>query len=102
VNYEGIGDVRGLSVGFIGADQLVNVHGYAPDTEFAGALPTLNVIFDSFQFEPGYSFVPAKKTALRDRIVQSALIGAIAGGCAPIILYLFKRHRSAGVASVHG
>ena len=71
------GKVQGLSIGFLGADGVVWLHGYARQEQFQKALPTFHAIADSFRYDPGFAFVP---TRARSGAFGTDVGGALGGG----------------------
>lgn len=88
----GIGKVKGLSVGFIGANGIINVHCYAPEADFDRQLPPFHALLESFQFDSGYTFTP--RGGLGSAVVIGAVCGGIIGGLAVVVLPLVLPRKS--------
>jgi hypothetical protein len=80
----GVGRIQGLSVGFLGANDMVYLHCYAREADFPKYLPTFDALLESFRFDPGYAFVPQSNDPFWRGIGSGALVGAVAGGLAGI------------------
>jgi hypothetical protein len=86
-----LGKVQGLSVGHIGAGQMVSLHCYAQEDEFHRLLPLFTEMNNSFQFDEGHEFkaVPPSKFQLGPAVVPVA----VGLGCALLVasLVLFMK-----------
>jgi hypothetical protein len=60
----GVGAIQALSVGHIGSEGIVLLHGYDVDKSFPATVPVLTQINDSFQLEPEYTFKPPAGSSL--------------------------------------
>ena len=74
----GIGKVRGISVGWLGKNGLMNIHCYALADEFDKWAPTFEKITDSLRFDDGYKFEP-KSNPVLNGAMRGAVIGAVIG-----------------------
>jgi hypothetical protein len=75
-----IGTIQGFSVGHIGKEGIVYVHCYAPENDFATLSPAFNRLQESFQYDAGYTFTPAKGNTFMRNIGKHAAVGALIGG----------------------
>ncbi len=76
----GVGPVQGLTVGHIGADGIVCVHGYATAPNFDARLPTFNALNESFRFDAGHAFVPGSGRSIWKNALNGGMNGAVVGG----------------------
>lgn len=98
----GVGEVRGVSVAFLGVRGPVQFNFYAREAEFAEHLPTFDSLLATFAFRRGEEFVPpqAKRTFL-SRVGRSALLGGALGLVIGLLGAIFgrrKKVRAAGAA----
>lgn len=90
----GIGKVQGLSVCHLGAHSAVSVHCYAKDSSFEGYLPVFMDLNNTFAFDKGHEFVPARRT---DSSLSWLPVVAFAGVTLPLcltFLFLGKSRRN--------
>ncbi len=97
-NVPGVGKMQGLSVGFIGSQDIVFLHCYALDSEFDKYLPVFQGLFDTFKFDNGYEFKPGPGSSsilgnAGGGAIRGGLIGGIIGGLVALPVWLMQKRR---------
>jgi hypothetical protein len=87
----GAGAVEALSVGHLGKDGVVSVHGYAESGRFAHWLPTFTQLNDSFQYDGGYGFTPGSGSGILSGAARGAWIGALVGALLGLVAWLRRK-----------
>jgi hypothetical protein len=99
----GVGKVQGLSVAHLGKEAVVSVHCYAKEQSYATYLPLFQDLNNTFSFEDGYEFVPAKKSKSAGLLLPVVVFGCVS---APLIvgvlLFTGLRRRTSAAGSDHG
>jgi hypothetical protein len=86
-----VGRVQGLSVGHLGSEGMVLLHGYAQEADFPRFVPVLERINDSFHYDPGYEFKPGRSGFNWGSVGGKAVIGGIVGGLIGLAGWLFRK-----------
>jgi hypothetical protein len=79
-----LGHTKGISIGFIGSRSWVFLHCYALEGEFSQNLGEFEKLAETFQWDPGYSFVASEATHSRAEkwmaeVIASCLVAAFGG-----------------------
>ncbi|GJM26796.1 MAG: hypothetical protein DHS20C16_32110 [Phycisphaerae bacterium] len=80
----GVGEVKGISVGWLSKDGIMNIHCYARASDFDKWAPTFETITNSLQFDEGYKFKP-KMNSVLSSAMRGAIIGGVVGGLGSLI-----------------
>lgn len=88
MDVNGVGRVLVHSVGHIGADHLVLLHGYASERSFEEFLPTAHAFAESFRFDSGHTFVPGRGGFDWNRTVLMGVLGGVVGGIFALVRYV--------------
>jgi hypothetical protein len=95
----GLGKIQGLSVGFLGAKDIVFLHCYALEADFDKYLPVFEGLFDSFQWDKGFAFTPGQGSSILGGFgggaLRGALIGGIIGGLVAIPVWFWQKWQKA-------
>lgn len=102
----GIGEVKGFSIGHLGKDSMVFIHGYAKGVDYDASMPTFRRINDWFSFDKGYDFKPGSGSSAfsfggggRGAIVGGA-IGLLVGVCSYFFRLMSQSGRTKTTTSV--
>ncbi len=84
----GIDKVQILGVGMIGSKGIVFFYYYAQKESFQQYLPIFNTMIDSFQYDPGYTFVPKSSS-----FWGNAFLLYLLGGMAGVLIFQFVQKK---------
>lgn len=85
------GELRGVMIGFLTRDGIVQLNCYSPAKDFEKHLPLFEAMAETFALDPGREFVPGSG---RSSILTSTLRGAVIGGLGGAVLYVIRRVKS--------
>jgi hypothetical protein len=100
----GVGKVEGISTCHLGSEAIVAVHCYGKSETFAKLLPSFTDLNNSFFFDDGYDFVPAKPRDSGNSLASYLVFGGVTIVLSVAVLAFVGwnrlTHRSASVPKV--
>jgi hypothetical protein len=100
----GVGRAEAISMCHLGKNCVVGIHCYAKDDEFERRLPKFMDINNSFFFDDGYEFVPAKSSSKSGAGTLLFLVmgGVLLGGVGVIAAFIGKARADAARGALAG